>query len=334
MRYKGLYIGREDAMGYSEALEQQLSLGRWLHSSEGRELFSVAFGFGSEVYETGEEVREKQVREGLEILDGILEYGETYFVSSQIAEAIYMASKDFPDWQFTENSLPSNNGFVLFEHQIRNGELAVISGGIVGFMWGYLRDIVSGARSIRIHLLSPSKKSTTPIPLLVLDWQLGETVLEVSERQRKQYIGGYEELVKAGLADSFVGADKVSTAALTGGSIARLFATWLAFVRQELIVFESMVTDRSTRRRYEKDKRTEAPLVRVVLLRKKHYEHETVKSNLEKEYSCQWVVRGHWRQQWYPSLQRHQPKWITPYVKGPDDKPLKPPRATVFAVVR
>ena len=27
-------------------------------------------------------------------------------------------------------------------------------------------------------------------------------------------------------------------------------------------------------------------------------------------------VRGHWRRQWFPSIQGHKRKWIRPYVKG------------------
>lgn len=40
------------------------------------------------------------------------------------------------------------------------------------------------------------------------------------------------------------------------------------------------------------------------------------------EYSHRWIVRGFWRNQWYPSEQRHKPLWIAPYPKGPADKPL------------
>lgn len=35
-----------------------------------------------------------------------------------------------------------------------------------------------------------------------------------------------------------------------------------------------------------------------------------------------WMVRGHWRRQWYPSLLRHVPIWITDYIAGPDDAPI------------
>jgi hypothetical protein len=40
------------------------------------------------------------------------------------------------------------------------------------------------------------------------------------------------------------------------------------------------------------------------------------------EYDHQWLVRGHWRNQWYPSIKMHRQIWIAPYVKGPEDKPL------------
>jgi hypothetical protein len=34
------------------------------------------------------------------------------------------------------------------------------------------------------------------------------------------------------------------------------------------------------------------------------------------------MVRGHWRNQWYPSLNAHRQRWISPYVKGPEDEEL------------
>jgi hypothetical protein len=40
------------------------------------------------------------------------------------------------------------------------------------------------------------------------------------------------------------------------------------------------------------------------------------------EYTHRWMVAGHWRNQWYPSLGTHRQRWIHGYVKGPDDKPL------------
>lgn len=41
-----------------------------------------------------------------------------------------------------------------------------------------------------------------------------------------------------------------------------------------------------------------------------------------QEWRHRWIVRGHWRNQWYPSLADHRPRWIAPYLKGPEDAPL------------
>jgi hypothetical protein len=42
----------------------------------------------------------------------------------------------------------------------------------------------------------------------------------------------------------------------------------------------------------------------------------------EANYSHRFIVSGHWRNQWYPSDKLHRQIWISPYVKGPEDKPL------------
>jgi hypothetical protein len=42
-----------------------------------------------------------------------------------------------------------------------------------------------------------------------------------------------------------------------------------------------------------------------------------------------WIVRGHHRAQWYPSIQAHRLVWIGPYMKGPADAPLKTPMYVV-----
>lgn len=49
------------------------------------------------------------------------------------------------------------------------------------------------------------------------------------------------------------------------------------------------------------------------------------------EWKHRWIVRGHHRAQWYPSIQAHKVIWIAPFVKGPDGASLKPP---VYRVAR
>lgn len=43
----------------------------------------------------------------------------------------------------------------------------------------------------------------------------------------------------------------------------------------------------------------------------------------EREYSCRWIVSGHYRNQPYgPGRTQHRRIWIAPYIAGPKDKPL------------
>lgn len=57
-------------------------------------------------------------------------------------------------------------------------------------------------------------------------------------------------------------------------------------------------------------------------------DHHTV------EWSKRWIVRGHWRLQPYgPERRLRRMRWIDPYVKGPDDKPLDT-RATIWTANR
>lgn len=50
------------------------------------------------------------------------------------------------------------------------------------------------------------------------------------------------------------------------------------------------------------------------------------------DWAWQWAVRGHWRDQ--PTKEGTKLIWIHPYIKGPEDKPLKPDAGRVFAVTR
>lgn len=50
------------------------------------------------------------------------------------------------------------------------------------------------------------------------------------------------------------------------------------------------------------------------------------------EWSCRWIVNGHWRNQ--PYKDERKLIYIMPYVKGPDDMPLKVPTHTVYQVSR
>jgi hypothetical protein len=78
--------------------------------------------------------------------------------------------------------------------------------------------------------------------------------------------------------------------------------------------------DRASRRRLQKAGIEPKP-VRVISLRRPT-SAAGERGESGREYHHKWIVRGHWRQQWYPGRQVHRPVWIAPHIKGPEDAPL------------
>jgi hypothetical protein len=111
-----------------------------------------------------------------------------------------------------------------------------------------------------------------------------------------------------------------------------LLPSMWAFCRQKLLVPASPFIPRRLAGLYESVVGAK-PIVKIIELR-------TLKrpgcpdGESDIEWTHRWIVRGHWREQWIPSRNAHEPRWIAPYVKGPEDKPLVVADKTVYAVVR
>jgi hypothetical protein len=97
-----------------------------------------------------------------------------------------------------------------------------------------------------------------------------------------------------------------------------MFRALCYLLRQRVAEESTVMPDRAARRRYAREGK-EPPPVRVISIRGASAHGG---GDGSREYVHRWVVRGHWRRQWYRSIQAHRPIWITPYVKGPEDAPL------------
>lgn|SRR5262249_49222131 len=94
---------------------------------------------------------------------------------------------------------------------------------------------------------------------------------------------------------------------------------------------QSQRADRATRRAARRLGFPERE-VTVVQLRRERAVNEHLGGTAN--YSCRFMVSGHWRNQWCPSLNAHRQTWIAPYVKGPSDKPFKPRAGRAFTFSR
>lgn len=78
--------------------------------------------------------------------------------------------------------------------------------------------------------------------------------------------------------------------------------------------------NKAARRRQEPERR-ELDAVRIIEIRS-GTDHAAAYTDITSAYRHRWMVKGHWRQQWYASLQLNRPVWIAPYLKGPEGAPL------------
>lgn len=86
------------------------------------------------------------------------------------------------------------------------------------------------------------------------------------------------------------------------------------------------------RRRWERANWPEKRVTVVRLRRPEGPEHDVEHGTVN--WSHRWLVGGHWRSQWYASLGVHRQIWISPFVKGPADKPLEVNRVRAFEWVQ
>lgn len=77
----------------------------------------------------------------------------------------------------------------------------------------------------------------------------------------------------------------------------------------------------------------EIPTIKTISLRVYDRKPHHGESITKIDWSHRWVVRPHWRQQYLPSKQRHEPRFIEAHIKGPSDKPVIS-KQSVFLVNR
>jgi hypothetical protein len=99
-----------------------------------------------------------------------------------------------------------------------------------------------------------------------------------------------------------------------------------------IVVREPAPLPRPSRRQREREDRT-VPDVSVVRLRRLERAGPAPSAEAA-EWSCQWLVQGHWRRQWDPSVGEHPPMYIDPHLKGDFEKPFRQPRQKLYVVAR
>lgn len=311
-------------MSYAQAIEQQIALMRAMHGAHMQHYAREALDC------------DESARVYLQHVHDAAETADPYYWSPEMCGVIDGTWREMPDWTLRRETLAGHAGFFWFAQPFgvpcpasEDGSHQDRLGGLIWTVDETLRvpDEPShpAARERGINdapEADPDGRACVwLIPVTVEDGRpnTGRSIPWFFGWSRSHVLGQWPDGGPLLAHNTAVG---------------RIFSACLAFMEQRILVSRQESLPRATRKRAEAAFHHE-PLVRVVELRRRQAAPAERESSDEVgAWSCRWVVSGHWRQQYFPSTDEHRPIFILPYVKGPDDKPLKPPRAKVFAVVR
>lgn len=316
-------------MGYAEAIEQQM---RWLNHYatttgfvELRIMLEHSHGAQSLLNHGRQSLDEMTTT----LRDGLcwnLSTASPFYVGPAICPVIGAASADLARIdRVTINAvdMPAPSGFCLFAEPI------VLP---VHVPTGEERDLVALSWLLLVQR-ADGKYDPAPTPndathLHVYPW----VRMPSSRHTGKYWIGSFFQLPLGSMdrpEPHPFGRNSPRLWAITG-----VFVTLCEFMRQKILTTTARpIQNRQARRRIARRLQHE-PIVKVVELRRREHAQHDESHETHTEWSCQWLVRGHWRQQYFPSTSENRPIWITPYVKGPSDKPLRTPRTVAYEVVR
>lgn len=259
-----------------------------------------------------------------------LEYGDTYYWAPEMDPLLNKAvASAMPETRWSQERLPSPLGFMYFEKPI--GWKNDADGRWAALRWITWRlgiiTIPDGRYSV-VNLAggwSGGYLDARPVP--------AETAI-VMGQWPEDYT--YQRVVEVLLKWSVETSLDPALSDLACILIAGVFASVLALMDQRIATTTTQRADRATRRRLERQGWRRDPLIKVIELRRRVAAQRRDGQVDPVDWSCRWLVGAHWHKFWVGSGddRRLEPRFVLPYVKGPEGKPLKEPSAKVFAVVR
>jgi hypothetical protein len=248
-------------------------------------------------------------------LERALGSAELFWVSPEMAELVRASMETLPRFIIKPEDIPAVTAVVMFSGGgiefidtsgtlVDDGGLLVHRAGaevnrLIGAIWTPGRD-PDGKSTLAIRLISAIRPEKYPP-----GWLDGV-------RYDIGYAGSFITIGQPVSWDHWLASDVRDTTAAVLSTMLLMQQPGVANVSDDKMSKKDLA---GLRRR-----RLDPSAVRVIELRRKYT--ATGGGASGREYHSRWVVRGHWRNQWYPSRDGHKPIWIAPHVKGPEDAPL------------
>lgn len=261
---------------------------------------------------------------------------ELYFVSADMSRLAVAAGASLPDYQVAAEDLPTTSGLMVFGEPI-GGYLNTDADDewlpIVAVSWG-LSGAVPSSGGTWLTFWTPGNHEWIARRLHRNHGVSMPQARRTARRMRGDLAWDNEALLSFGANEVTVAdatnpiapgrvADDTSVAGeSTVGWVQAVRAAWLLMTQPGVTDVAAEHVSKSVRRRAERDG-YRLDDIRVVRIRHRaDSPHPAGEATEGRTYRVRWAVRGHWRNQWYPSQERHRPLWINPHIKGPDGAPL------------
>lgn len=243
-----------------------------------------------------------------EILEAALMAAELYFVSAPMGVLAKEAAKTLPSFALAPEDLPAQAGLVVFERSVDS----ILHGEpsapylVQGFLWWVFQEA-----GVMVELFADRDAALAELAKLELidEKIVAHNRLAMAPAMR---MAGRSTWWPFG---SDTQADETAPGVAAG--LGALKAAWL-LMQQPIATIRDVEADRAARKRLRRQQQ-EPKLVRVIELRRPAHGGS---GDGSREFHHQWIVKGHWRQQWYPAREVHRPVWIAPHIKGPEGAPL------------
>lgn len=251
-----------------------------------------------------------------------LNAADLYFVSKDMTRLAIAAAESLPVFNLMPEDMPAGWGLVYFDAPVANPVRLDDHGGvatpIVAATWGPSPNWAPASkRGIWVTWYSDRNAVLAQLEGRIRGSSMAylrQTTARIQTDDDFQvpFSADAQQILRDGQPIDFSQAQGLAR------WFAVLKAMWL-LMAQPMATVQEVEYDRTTRRRIARLGK-EPPPVRVVSLRRSPSDRGDGES--DREYHHQWIVKGHWRQQWYPSRGVHRPAWIAPHIKGPEGAPL------------
>lgn len=325
------------------ALEQQLSLLRWLEGSAGKEYVTER----AQLYDGRRVKPSGDIRHQIAPWAQPLQFGEPYYWEPRIADAIRQAAEELRDdekgWLLERSWVPAPQGFFYSDTPLNSGDTTVRAIG-----WTICWDVAQSRQS-PVDATRMATSLTLPLHGGVgMEEAEGLVVTFWTEQDRALRPTGVF-VWPFGVYSKQLFTTVPREISERNGERPEIFASMLQFIRQRIVVSgHRMPVSSALRKRIEREHPKHSPTVRVITLRRvASADYQMPSEPTGRHLTVQFRVPGFWRHNhcFNPhghaeaeasgaGCNDHGEAYVSPHMRGPADAPLKFSRGSVFDVSR